>query len=167
MWKGLFGCWSIEYVVFHGILNRCYNPKNPNYAEYGAEGVTLDPKLFNFQNFCEMLTHLPNYDKWKKDTSGYWEIDKDILCDKYNISPKIYSEKTCHFIPYYENMAERNKRASITGKTYLAISPGGKEFTFTNIKQFSRENGLSDTHVGNCIKGKGKTHKGWTFKLKE
>ena len=156
-----------EYRVFHGILNRCYNPNVPEYAEYGGEGVTLDSKLFNFQEFCQMLTRLPNYEKWKNDTTGYWEIDKDILCDKYNISPKIYSEKTCHFIPHYENMAERNKRISITGKTYLGISPEGKEYVFTNIRQFARDNNLSDAHVGNCIRGKYQTHKGWSFKIKE
>lgn len=156
-----------EYVVFHGILNRCYNPNVPEYKEYGGEGVTLYQKLFNFQEFCEVLTRLPNYDKWKNDTTGYWEIDKDILCDKYGISPKIYSEKTCHFIPHYMNMAERNKRVSVTGNVYLATSPNGEIFTFTNIKEFSRENNLSDTHVGNCIRGKEKSHKGWTFKIKE
>lgn len=156
-----------EYIVFHGILNRCYNKNVPEYAEYGGEGVTLDSELFNFQNFCEMLTRLDNYEKWKNDTTGYWEIDKDILCDKYGISPKIYSEKTCHFIPHDENMAERNKRVSITGKTYLGINPMGESFEFTNIKQFSREHDLSDTHVGNCIRNKAKSHKGWFFKVKD
>lgn len=156
-----------EYRVFHGILNRCYNPNNTRYADYGGRGITLDSKLFNFQEFCEMLTRLPNYDKWKNDTTGRWDIDKDILCEKYNIAPKIYSEKTCHFIQHSENIAERNRRVSITGHTYLAFSPEGKEFTFTNIKQFSREHDLSDTHVGDCIHGKLKTHKGWKFKLYE
>lgn len=156
-----------EYRIFHGILNRCYNPKNPNYDEYGGEGITLAPELFNFQNFCEMITRLPNYEKWKNDTTGYWEIDKDILCDKYNIYPKIYSEKTCHFIPHTENTAERNRRVSITGKTYLANSPNGEKFVFTNIKQFSRDHNLIDTHVGDCIRGKAKTHRGWTFSVAE
>ena len=156
-----------EYRVFHGILNRCYNPNVPEYDEYGGEGITLDPELFNFQKFCEMLTRLPNYDKWKNDTTGYWEIDKDILCDKYKISPKIYSEKTCHFIPYHVNTAERNKRVSITGDTYLGISPNNEEFIFTNIKEFARQHNLCDTHIGSCIHKKAKTHKGWKFTIKE
>lgn len=111
-----------------------------------------------------MLTRLPNYDKWKEDTTGYWEIDKDILCEKYNISPKIYSERTCHFIPHYINQAERNKRVGMTGKLYLGISPDNKEHTFSNIKLFSRTHNLCDTHVGRCLNGKAKTHRGWVFK---
>lgn len=152
-----------EYVVFRGILNRCYNPNIPEYKEYGGEGVTLDERLFNFQEFCEMLTRIPNYDKWKNDTTGYWEIDKDFLCAKYGISPKIYSEKTCQFIPRYLNTAERNKRVSITGEVYVGISPSGEEIFFKNIKEFSRNYNLCDTHVGRCIRGLTKTHKGWKF----
>ena len=71
------------------------------------------------------------------------------------------------FVPHYKNVAERNKRVSVTGKTYLGISPEGKEFVFTNIKEFARINGLCDTHVGRCLNGKAKTHKGWTFKVKK
>ena len=156
-----------EYRVFHGILNRCYNKNNPSYSEYGGEGVTLDPKLFNCQNFCEMLTRLPNYDKWINDKSGYWEIDKDILCNKYGIYPKIYSEKTCHFIPHFLNMAERNKRVGIKGCLYLGIDPNGKEYTFSNIRLFSRQHNLFDTHVGRCLNGQAKTHKGWRFEKRQ
>lgn len=156
-----------EYVLFRGILNRCYNPNIPEYKNYGEKGVTLDSKLFNFQEFCEMLTKLPNYNNWKDDALGRWEIDKDILCEKHNIFPKIYSEKTCLFVSHGDNIKERNKRVCVTGKTYIATNPNGEKSIFTNIRDFSEKNGLSNTHVGNCIRGKAKSHRGWTFKVKE
>lgn len=154
-----------EYSLFRGILNRCYNPNNPSYEYYGNKGVSLDSELFNFQNFCQALTRLQNYDKWKEDTIGIWQLDKDILCEKYKINPKIYSELTCQFITLSDNMSERNKRESLTGNRYLGISPNGECFEFYNIKEFSRKHFLYDTHVGRCLHGKAKTHKGWKFEI--
>lgn len=156
-----------EYSLFRGILNRCYNPKATHYKEYGGEGITLDKKLFNFQKFCNMIIHLPNYDKWKNDKDNTWELDKDILCEKLNIYPKIYSKNTCMFVLQKDNMSERNKRASITGDTYIGISPNNIIYEFTNIRQFAREHNLYNGHIGRCIKGKANHHKGWTFKIKE
>jgi hypothetical protein len=155
-----------EYSLFSGILNRCYNPKIDCYKYYGGQGVTLDTELFNFQKFCNMIIHLPNYDKWKNDSDNVWELDKDILCEKLNINPKIYSGNTCYFILQKDNIAERNKRVSVTGDTYIAISPMKIEYEFTNIREFSREHNLYNTHVGNCINKKAKHHKGWIFKIK-
>ena len=155
-----------EYRLFLNILNRCYNPNANAYSEYGGQGVTLSSDLFNFQNFCNMISHLPHYEDWKSDQSGDWQIDKDLLCDKLNIDPKIYSSETCCFITRQENISERNKRVSVTGKTYIGISPTGEKYEFANIKQFSREHNLQDTHIGNCIHGKVTQHKGWTFSIK-
>jgi len=155
-----------EYSLFHNIINRCYNPNATSYQEYGAIGITLDSELHNFQNFCNSILQFSNYDKWKNDKDNIWEIDKDELCEKLNIHPKIYSKNTCQFILHKDNIAERNKRVSTTGHTYIGISPDQIEYEFTNIKEFAREHNLYDTHIGNCIKGKAKQHKGWEFKTK-
>jgi hypothetical protein len=155
-----------EYSLFRNIMNKCYNPKVNYYKYYGAIGVTLDEELYNFQKFCDMISQLPNYDNWKNDKENNWELDKDVLCEKLNIRPKIYSKNTCTFLLQKDNMTERNKRVSITGLTYIGISQNGIEYEFTNIKEFSKEHHLQDTHVGDCIRGKAKQHKGWTFKIK-
>lgn len=154
-----------EYTIFHGIINRCYNPKSTNYENYGGLGITLDNELHNFQKFCNMLTTLPNYDKWKNGEDK-WEIDKDVLCEKFGITPKIYSSNTCQFILQEDNMSERNKRVGITGGTYVGINSELHQYEFTNIREFAREHDLYDSHIGNCIRGKAKTHKGWTFRIK-
>lgn len=154
-----------EYRVFHNIINRCYNPNAPEYKEYGEKGVKLDEKWHNFQNFCNDLKKLPNYENWKNDTIGYWEIDKDFLCEKLNINPKIYSLNTCMFIPHWMNMSERNKRVSLTGKTYIAINVNGEQILFNNIKLFAREHDLNDANISKCIKNTNWSHKGWKFKV--
>ena len=33
--------WSRAYTTWHGMLQRCYNLKNPRYARYGGRGITV------------------------------------------------------------------------------------------------------------------------------
>lgn len=33
--------WSPEYTVWHGMLQRCLNQKNPSYPRYGGRGITV------------------------------------------------------------------------------------------------------------------------------
>jgi len=155
---------TCEYALFHNIIDRCYNDKNISFKNYGAKGVILDKPLHNFQNFCNMISNLPNYDKWKYNTDEFWELDKDIICEELGIYPKIYSEKTSQFITRQENVSERNKRVSITGLSYEGINKEGLIFKFTNIREFSKEHDLQDTNVGRCLRGLAISHKGWKFK---
>lgn len=89
-----------EYEIWKKMLQRCYDEKY-QIAEPTYCGVTVDPTWFNFQQFCEDITKLENYDAWKNN-DGY-ELDKDILCDKFNINPKVYSLATCKFVTKSEN----------------------------------------------------------------
>lgn len=84
------------YRAYRGIMSRCYNLKDPNYIFYGLKGVTIcDEWKGNPVAFIEW--GLAN--GWKKGLT----IDKDILCQKYNIYPQIYSPKTCMFIDMASN----------------------------------------------------------------
>lgn len=33
--------WSPTYSVWHGMLQRCLNPKNPRWSDYGGRGITI------------------------------------------------------------------------------------------------------------------------------
>jgi len=79
------------YRSYRGIMTRCYNENDARYVWYGAEGVTVcDEWKDNPEAFIEWS--LAN--GWKP---GY-HIDKDILCKELNISPTIYSPKTCQWV---------------------------------------------------------------------
>lgn len=47
-------------------------------------------------------------------------------------------------------------------KTFTLLSPDGKLTTFTNMKNFCDENGLSNSSLCNVANGKNNSHKGWT-----
>jgi len=91
----LFNRWSC-------MLNRCYNKNASDYSRYGWTGVKVCAEwkddFYTFHDwalanwFNEQLT-----------------IDKDILSDKFNIYPPIYSPKTCQWISILENKKFRTK----------------------------------------------------------
>ena len=91
-----------EYVIWHEMLRRCYDPKYQE-REPTYKGCVVEDHLLNFQNMGEWIEN------------NYYEIpgeqmclDKDILC-KGN---KIYSRGTCIFVPERINLLfiKSNKR---------------------------------------------------------
>lgn len=154
-----------EYNAWIRMLQRCYDEKLQE-KEPTYKGVTVDIRWHNFQVFCEDIQHLEGYQDWK--TSNTLELDKDILCESLNISPKIYSKNTCLFITKKENRYHRNKESILTGLTYVAHRiKDGYEEEFVHQTEFAKKWDLIKQGVYNCIKGKAKKHKGWTFKVKE
>ena len=87
---------KLLYGVYHGIMDRCYVENNGNYEMYGAKGVFV----------CDEWKDNPGaFITWAL-ANGYKKglcIDKDIICDSLDITPKIYSPKTCKFITRSEN----------------------------------------------------------------
>jgi len=153
-----------QYTLFQNIINRCYNKNTKSYKDYGRLGVRLDNRLHDFQSFCNFISGLKNYNAWLLDTKK-WQLDKDVLCEKFNIHPKVYSNKTCLFLTAIDNLAQRNKKPRLTGLIYVGTK-NGKKYEFDNISQFARDHNLTDTHIGRCAKGLAKKHKGWIFSVK-
>ena len=94
----LFKAWS-------GMIDRCYNPNNYAYKNYGAKGVTVCDKWKRFDYFLEDVPSLPGYEKEKVE-SGELCIDKDII----DRSKLIYSPETCSFVSRSANSTEANNR---------------------------------------------------------
>ena len=78
-----------EFDIWHGMLQRCYDPKfhkeHPSY-----EGCRVEDYLLNFQNMCKWLD-----ENYYEVPGEIMHLDKDILC-KGN---KVYSRNTCIFVP--------------------------------------------------------------------
>ena len=118
-----------EYIFWSSMINRCYNisylERNPLY-----KNIEICEEWLNFQNFA----------KWfKKNYINNCELDKDILI-KGN---KIYSPKTCCFVPQ-----EINKLFTKSNKV-RGILPIGVQYR-KDIKKFkstlSKEN--KQVHLG-------------------
>ena len=100
-----------EYIIWYNMLMRCYDSKcHEKYPTY--KGCAVEEYLLNFQNMGA----------WIKE--NYYEVpgeimclDKDILC-KGN---KIYSRKTCIFVPQRINTLFV-KRDNDRGKDPIGIT---------------------------------------------
>jgi len=153
-----------EYSTWIHMIRRCYS-ENFQKENMSYKDVTVDKEWFCFQNFCKDIQSLPGYKEWKLGETGY-ELDKDILCEKMNIHPKIYSFKTCMFVSKKDNVSESTSRKNLTGLTYIGISPEGKEYEFVNQKDFALTNNLNNGNINACLHNIRESHKGWTFKIK-
>ena len=83
-----------EYIIYHNMLQRCYDPKyhetHPTY-----KGCEVEDYLLNFQHMSKWINE--NYYKIPGEQMC---LDKDILC-KGN---KVYSRNTCIFVPERINL---------------------------------------------------------------
>lgn len=95
------------YTVWSGMLNRCYNPNDISFCNYGAKGVII----------CEeWRTNFLSFYNWAINNG--WEqglqIDKDI-----NGDGKLYSPNTCVFVTRKVNCRNRttNRFIEYNGET--------------------------------------------------
>ena len=99
------------YSVYNNMINRCYNPKNKAYKHYGGKGVGV----------C---------DEWKNSYLSFkaWAISsgfvycsskatRDMLTIDRKDSNGNYEPSNCHWIPFRDNIAKRNREQ---GKSFKA-----------------------------------------------
>lgn len=62
-----------EYSVYYAMIQRCYNPKNPQFIDYGGRGITVSDRWKQgFEFFLEDVGHRPSnkYSIERKDNNG-------------------------------------------------------------------------------------------------
>lgn len=96
---------SMSYKVWSDMLKRVYSEeyhiKKPTY-----KSISLCEEWHNFQNFA----------KWfEENYKEGWKIDKDVIC----LDCKIYSPKTCDFLP------DEINGMFISSKSYRGALPIG------------------------------------------
>ena len=78
-----------EYKIWHGVLQRCYDPKfHEKHSTY--KDCTVEDYLLNFQHMG----------KWLED--NYYEVPGEKMCldkDILHKGNKVYSRETCIFVP--------------------------------------------------------------------
>ena len=51
---------SSEYRIWIGVKNRCQNPRNKRYDDYGGRGITVCERWQKFENFLEDMGPRPS-----------------------------------------------------------------------------------------------------------
>lgn len=131
-----------EYLIWKCMIERCYHKNDKSYYNYGEKGVIVDKRWHNFQNFCEDIQHLENYDKWKFNHG--WELDKDLK--QKGVINKIYSKDTCIFL----TSEEQNILAH--GEPVIAYIEGIKFKKFKTIASASKETNINASSISECCR---------------
>ena len=129
------------FSLWAGMLNRAYcssfQQTQPTYKH-----VTVCEDWLNFQNFAEWY-YAQEFSTARDDKGNYYQLDKDLLGN----GTKVYSPKTCCFIPPMINSLIKPKPVS-TGNYPIGVSLHRKTGKFVvRLKVFDKYQhlGLFDT----------------------
>lgn len=81
-----------QYVIWKGMMNRCYDEKNKDFSRYGARGIKV----------CEHWHKVENFVAWCLQNG--WE--KGLQLDRIN-NDYDYCPNNCRFVTRTENMSNR------------------------------------------------------------
>jgi len=109
---------TTEHRTWSGMRNRCINPSNRSYAEYGGRGISVDPRWDSFERFLSDMGPRPS---------------KMHSLDRYPDNNGPYSPENCRWATRLEqaNNKRNNHELTFNGKTM-------------NISQWAREVGISE-----------------------
>ena len=143
------------YHIYHGIKQRCYNPKCPGYENYGGKGVRMSDEWLSDYNI---------FKEWSL-ANGY-RPGIGLSIDRID-SDGNYEESNCQWIPLGENSAKSNygrQQVFTKMKDVYAISSDGEKIPITNITKFARDHGLIPSSVHAALHGRiSPVYHGWTF----
>lgn len=91
------------YKAWNDMMHRCYNPTDRDYPLYGALGISVEERWYNFSVFWEDVKHIPNYDM-KVQYLDLYQLDKDYLQRKIPKNKRVYSRNTCMWLSKIDNM---------------------------------------------------------------
>lgn len=102
---------SKEYVCYHHLKGKCYNPNNPDYKYYGGRGITIsDDWLESYANFLRDVGRSPS---------------KDFTLERRDVDGN-YCKENCYWASRQVQASNRRKREGTTsdyiGVTYHKVT---------------------------------------------
>lgn len=152
-----------QYKMWHHIIDRCYNPKEPYYSIYGGAGVTVSDRWLVFEHFLEDFRkieriHPPGH-------QGLLEIDKDLKQLETPPHERVYSLETCALVS-----KDINQLCRTSSIFFNAFHEDGVVETHYNANLFIHKYPyIGRTGIHNCLNPNKpqEIYKGWRFEKVE
>ena len=89
---------SREYFTWGQMIQRCHNPKDGQYHNYGARGIAVCERWRKFENFFEDMGKCPSgMSINRKDNDGNYEPDN---CHWATLEEQSNNKRNNHWITY-------------------------------------------------------------------
>jgi len=108
---------------------------------------------------------LAHKNRWDKGERISEETRKKLSESHKGYVPSEETKKKLREFFKGKKPSENTRRGSIeyNQKTYTLLNPNGELVTFTNMKNFCKENNLSNSKLCLVASGKRRSHRGWTI----
>ncbi len=135
---------SPTYISWQNMKARCQNPNHPDYKDYGGRGIEVCERWQDFTNFLEDMGEKP----------------EGLTLDRID-NNRNYESGNCRWATRKEQTQNRRDYKN----QYFFIAMKQEEVIVSNNQHdFARQHGLDQNHIADCLNGRQKSHKGWTFK---
>lgn len=119
---------TTEYHIWEGIKQRCTNPKNPKYQNYGGRGIRVCERWHTFENFYADMGNRPSlkHSIDRLDVNGNYD---PANCRWATITEQARNSTTNHIVEWEGKSMCLAEVAEVTGVPYkllLSRLDGGK-----------------------------------------
>lgn len=142
---------DLLYNTWSEMLSRCYDETREHYKWYGAKGIHVHERWFEFRNFVSDVQSLEGWDLKRAFPSRY-SLDKDFK------NSNRYGPDTCIWMNRHEQHHNTTK-----AKLVRVIRPDGVDFQTLDIGGVCRDYNLDRSTVAKVLRGEREDHKGWKF----
>lgn len=99
------------HYIWAGMKQRCYNPNNKAYKNYGGRGIRICEEWHEFKNFL----------KWATETGYYDNNERKCTIERIDVNEN-YCPENCKWISIedqWKNTREERQRIKYDGKEWL------------------------------------------------
>lgn len=138
-----------EYKTWQSMIQRCENPNDPSYKNYGGRGITVCERWHTFENFYADMGIRP----------------KGKIIDRIN-NEENYELSNCEWSTSAKQAQNRRPVSCGLCKQcwFFAFNLVTGEWDEDNNRgEFAKRHGLNPCHISNCLHKRRNTHKNWEF----